>query len=151
MGRNPGPLKVEQQVSTRTARLVLRSRLTRVPIETSNWVNGKEIFYINCSHRRLKAKSYLCVKKSWSGQPSLSRSYSLRSALLPMLFPFSRQRRQQKYVTACVPSIKSHNSHNTFMLFRLLSANVLKDITTPEQQKSYSDSSSTLLEKFPMP
>ena len=97
-GKNPGPLSLKQNTVQKVSRFVLHSRLvgSGSPVMTSEWITGRDIFYINCSRRKWAKDGYLCVKK---GEGS-----------------------QYKYVTACVPSTKSHDNRSCYMLFRLLPA-----------------------------
>ena len=102
-GKNPGPLKMKQNAHHESSRFALHGRLstTFTPSKINKWVDGKEIFYINCSRREWAKDGYICVKKS-----------------------SSRTTNQETFITACVSSTKSHDDRTCFMLFRLLPANL---------------------------
>ena len=101
LGSNPGPLHLQYEVAERKSRLTLQSRLVKEysPVDTRTWTSGGDLFFINCSRRKLKRDGYICVKRT----------------------------RQQRLITACVPSVKSNFEPNTWMLFRLLPASYRDD------------------------
>ena len=69
------------------------------PFGISSWINGEEIFYIQCARRRLKKNGYICVKQiDFEGT--------------------------KKYITACISNLRKHNEKCIFMLFRLLPASI---------------------------
>ena len=106
LGHNPGPLHLHLTAYESNARLTLHSRLVKkyTPIDTSNWVLGREAFFINCARRRLKRDGYVCVKQRQRG-------------------------RQRQLITACVSSKRHHDDRTTWMLFRLLHPSVRNEST----------------------
>ena len=79
------------------SQMALHSRRSKhfQPAKLTEWINEKEVFFVNCKERtrgHLKKNSYLCVKKIEKSE------YSVR----------------------CEPNIRRHDDKNTFMLFRLL-------------------------------
>ena len=97
-GRTRPTKSVRMQMNGKASqsRMALHSRRSKhfQPAKITEWINEKEIFYVNCKERmkgHVKKSSYLCVKKVDS-----------------------------EYTVQCEPSIKRHNDKDTFMLFRLL-------------------------------
>ena len=88
---------------TSNSRLAIHSRTSQHfrPEKLTEWINEKEIFFINCQERSVKRpmdkSSYLCVYK-----------------------PRGVATARNQYVTGCKPNIKSNDKNNTFMLFRLI-------------------------------
>lgn len=110
-GNNPGPLPLKLNAKETKSRLTLHSRMMRSynPVDITPWVNGREIFYINCKHRAVKGDSYLCIKP--------------------------REGSTGEFVTACVRSIKSHDEGTeTYMLFRLLKPGKLRAIENANEE-----------------
>lgn len=117
-GTNAGPLRLKYHVMGKS-RLILESRMgVKGPVSPSTWVSGREVFFINCTRRKLKRDGYICVKRRG-------------------------RRDEDHWITACLPSVRYHNEEDTFMLFRLLPASYreqqspetstrLAEDTTPE-------------------
>ena len=96
-GTNSGPLQLKYHVVGKS-RLILESRMgAGGPVSPSTWVSGHEVFFINCTRRRLKRDGYICVKRQG-------------------------RHNEDRWITACVPSTRLHNEEDIFMLFRLLPA-----------------------------
>ena len=99
LGNNFGPLHLKNHVLESQSRLTLHNRLLKhyTPVDIAPWVDGRDVFFINCARRRAKRDGYICVKLVTSrggGRPELT--------------------------TACVPAKRFHNERDTWMLFRLL-------------------------------
>ena len=96
LGYNGGPLQLHFTASHSSSRLTLHSRLVKqyVPTDISNWVNGKEAFFLNCARRFLKRDGFVCVRRQQRGN-------------------------HRSLTTACVPAKSFHNETSTWMLFRL--------------------------------
>ena len=108
-GRNPGPLYLKSEVHQAHCRLTLHSRLiggNKAPIDTKVWGSGKEQFFINCARRRFKVDGYIAVKQV-SGRRGTRRSL------------------EEIYTTVCVSKETCHNERDTWMLFRLLPAQLI--------------------------
>ena len=100
-GENPGPLQLRYGVNEIHSRMHLISRTVEhfAPFGISSWIDGEEIFYIQCARRRLKKNGYICVKQiDFEGT--------------------------KKYITACISNLREHNDKSIFMLFRLLPASI---------------------------
>ena len=96
-GFNRGPLHLKNNVSS-NSQFLLGSRLKKDElVNTHAWVQGRDMFFINCTRRRGRRDGYLCTR-------------------------LRRRGGQEEWVTACVPSTHFHNEQDTFMLFRLLPA-----------------------------
>ena len=81
-------------------------------IEVSDWVNGSEAYYINCSRRKFARDGYVAVKKVQG-----------------------RAHDRPTYITACFPSIDYHSDdHDVFMLFQLLRPS-LKQLSESRSQQ----------------
>ena len=79
------------------ARMALHSRRHKnfQPVKLTEWINEKEVYFINCRERTLrgiKRGSYLCVKKT----------------------------KKSEYVVECESDVKKNDDRGVFMLFRLL-------------------------------
>ena len=113
-GRNPGPLELKSGVQNSHCRLTLHNCLiggNKAPIDIKVWASGKEEFFINCARRRFKVDGYIAVKRAM-------------------------ERGEERYTTVCVPKETCHNEYDTWMLFRLLPAQlVLSDSQDTETQK----------------
>ena len=97
-GTNFGPLHLDYHVSD-GSRLMLFSRVCQDegPISTQSWVQGCDMFFINCARRTMKKDGYIGMKR--------------------------RQRYgEEEWITACFPRRHDHNDRSVFMLFRLLPA-----------------------------
>ena len=95
-GVNPGSLQLKHYV-LEESRLVLENRIgkDKGPVNTQNWVNGREVFFVRCARQRFKRDGYICVKQQRRGG-------------------------EDEWITACVPFKFLHNEQDIFMLFRLL-------------------------------
>ena len=86
------PLRMRLDGKSTNSRMAIHSRKDRLyhPADLTEWVNEKEIFFINCKERSIAAptSSYLCVYESGE--------------------------------TGCKPTIESHDDKRKFMLFRLI-------------------------------
>ena len=86
------PLRMRLDGKSTNSRLAIHNRKDQHfhPADLTEWVNEKEIFFINCQERSITApiSSYLCVYESGE--------------------------------TGCKPAIKSHDDKRKFMLFRLI-------------------------------
>lgn len=117
-GENPGPLHLQFAVQEKHSRLTLHSRLVKKysPVDTRTWVSGRDLCFINCSHRKWKRDGYICVKLTID------------------------QGQQPRLITACVSSVKKSNERNLCMLFRLLPASYrdvpLKSKVKGEEQEN---------------
>ena len=96
-GRNPGPLRLHYHAQESHSRLILHGRLTKGggTVDLTEWVNGKDIFFMQCAHRFAKRDGFVCVK-AYGHQPNV------------------------RYSTACVARKSDHNDRDTWMLFRLM-------------------------------
>jgi len=58
-GENPGPLHLQFAVQEKHIRLTLHSRLVKKysPVDTRAWVSGRDLCFINCSHRKWKRET----------------------------------------------------------------------------------------------
>ena len=96
-GRNSGPLRLHYHAEESHSRLTLQGRLTKGggAVDLTDWVDGKDVFFINCAQRLMKRDGYVCMK--------------------------AQGRRQNlHYTTACVARKSDHNDCDTWMLFRLI-------------------------------
>ena len=94
-GTNSGPLRLEYHVSGHS-RLLLFERVAdkKGPSSIQTWVQGQDMFFINCARRWMKRDGYIAVK----------------------------QNDEEEWITCCVARRSSHDDTNTFLLFRLLPA-----------------------------
>ena len=69
------------------------------------WIAGEDAFYIACATKKFHHGSYLSIKTS------------TRSDILG----------KHIFMTACVPSIHAHDGDNVFLLFELLTKNVVQN------------------------
>ena len=102
-GTNPGPLQLVYHVSERS-RLLLYGRIAneKGPISPSTWMQGNDMFFINCARRRMKRDGYIAMRRH-------------------------RRNGEIEWVSACFPTRSSHNDRRRFMLFRLLPASLRDD------------------------
>ena len=118
-GKNPGPIQVEMKVEESCARLVLQSRVLtkkhQMVMDTTSWVNGREVYFIRCARRRFKKEGYLCMKF----KPG--------------------QDRVPPYRMKIVPSTDAHNEDNKFMLFRLLPVSLKQQMVPQIEMNNSSD------------
>ena len=114
-GKNPGPIYMEMKVEESCAKLVLQSRVLtkkhQMVMDTTSWVNGRDVYFIRCARRRFKKEGYLCMKF----KPG--------------------QDRAPPYRIKIVPSTDAHNEDNKFMLFRLLPVSV-KQLMMPQIERN---------------
>ena len=118
-GKNPGPIQVEMKVEESCARLVLQSRILtkkhQMVMDTTSWVNGREVYFIRCARRRFKKEGYLCMKFK-PGQDHVP-----------------------PYRMKIVPSTDAHNDENKFMLFRLLPVSLKQQMLPQIEMNDSSD------------
>jgi hypothetical protein len=93
------------------ARMALHSRRHKTfqPVNLTEWINEKEVYFINCREpalRGLKRSSYLCVKKK------SKTSKECKSDV--------KKEMTSEYVVECESDIKKNDDRGVFMLFRLL-------------------------------
>ena len=96
VSNNQGP-KMVMSGKADKARMALHSRRHKhfQPVNLTEWINEKEVYFINCREpamKGIKKGSYLCVKKT----------------------------KKSEYVVQCEPDIKKNDDRSVFMLFRLL-------------------------------
>ena len=91
-GTNSGPLRFVYHVSERS-RLLLFGRVDNGegPISTTTWTQGDDMFFINCTRRRMKREGYIGMHLH-----------------------------RREWVSGCFARRSTHNERDTFMLFRLL-------------------------------
>ena len=102
MGKSPGPLALRLDAKSRDTKMTLHSRRETGPgpVDTKDWLNSRDIFYISCKQRTFWSNSYICVKR------------------MPRNSPVAAE-----YTTYCVPDIDKHNeAKEHYMLFRLIRA-----------------------------
>lgn len=103
MGKFSGPLTLRLDATDVHTKMTLHSRRERHsdPVDTREWLNSRDIFYISCRQRFFLRDSYICVKRT-------PRSFHMA----------------EEYITYCVPSLRKHDeSRQHYMLFRLIRAN----------------------------
>ena len=113
-GNNHGPITMEMKIEETCARLALQSRIAskkrhHMVVDTSSWVNGREIYFIRCARRHFKKEGFLCMKYK------------------------PKQDGVSPYRLNIVPSTEKHDE-NHFMLFRLLPLS-LKQQPEPETKE----------------
>ena len=116
LGQNSGPLHLKNHVLATESRLTLHSRLLKDynPVDIAPWVDGRDVFFINCARRKAKLDGYICVKLvTRGGRPELR--------------------------TSCVTSKRSHNERNIWMLFRLLPISLRDKPTVPTGKRNEPD------------
>ena len=93
------------------ARMALHSRRHKnfQPVNLTEWINEKEVYFINCREPALrgliKRGSYLCIKKKKASKESESDA---------------KKAKAHKYIVECESDIKKNDDQGVFMLFRLL-------------------------------
>ena len=142
-GISDGPLELKLNAKESKSMLVLHDRRSKHlhPAELTDWINGKEIFYINCKHRSFKKDSYICVTAT--NPAMVERQISITSEVDTVegegevsAAEISKKRSTgagsvatvgsggkgvlHGYTTCCKPSISAHDDRSTFMLFRLI-------------------------------
>ena len=140
-GMSDAPLELKLNAKESKSLLVLHDRRSKHlhPVELTDWINGKEVFYINCKHRSFKKDSYITVKArhvsraespleggqiaepttggTVEGEPdAVDNAASSRKVSTGTM----GAGKTYQYTTCCRPSISSHDDHTTFMLFRLI-------------------------------
>lgn len=101
-GKFSGPLTLQLNATDIYSKMTLHSRRERHsdPVDTKDWLNSQDIFYISCKRRFFLSDSYICVKR------------------MPQTSALT-----EEYTTYCVPTIRKHNnSRQRYMLFRLIRA-----------------------------
>ena len=118
-GQNAGPLHLKNHALDSQSRLTLQSRLVKkyTPLDIGPWVNGSDVFFINCSRRAARLDGYICVKLVTRG-------------------------RTPELITACVSSKNKHNERNTWMLFRLLPLSLRDTPSVPPSKHKEPDAMS---------
>lgn len=139
-GISDGPLELKLNAKESKSRLVLHDRRSKYlhPAELTDWINGKEIYYINCKHRSFKKDSYICVTTANPAlverQASMSSEVDTVEGEGEVSAAESSKKRStgasggatagaaagRNYTTCCKPSISAHDDRTTFMLFRLI-------------------------------
>ena len=99
-GTNPGPLQLRYHVSCRS-QLLLFGRVSNEngPVSPQRWLQGHDMFFINCARRRCKKDGYIAMRQR-------------------------HRHGQAEWITSCLPRREDHNDFSIFMLFRLLPASV---------------------------
>ena len=116
MGKFRGPLSLRLDATDVHTKMTLHSRRERHsdPVDTRDWLNSRDIFYISCKQRFFLRDSYICVKRT----PRISRLVD-------------------EYITYCVPSVRKHDeSRQHYMLFRLIRATKRQVPQTKEKKDS---------------
>ena len=148
-----GPLELKLNAKESKSRLVLHDRRSKhfQPVELTDWVNGKEIFYINCKHRSFKKDSYICVTAKRGGAGTVEGGGGETTTIGhdtaegggEMSTAANDKEKTASavdrgggkvdggtieagkaccYMTCCKPNISAHDDCMTFMLFRLIRA-----------------------------
>lgn len=135
-GISNDPLELKLNAKESKSLLTLQDRRSRhlYPVELTDWINGKEIFYINCKHRAFKSDSYIAVTATAAGgergrtiargdllegeEADLTDNAVISSGKVSGGGLSDGSKRH--YTTCCRPSVASHDDHGTFMLFRLI-------------------------------
>ena len=118
LGNNFGPLHLKNHMLQSQSRLALHNRLLKHnnPVDITPWVDGRDAFFINCARRMAKRDGYICVKLVTTrrgGRPELR--------------------------TGCVPTKRSHNERDTWMLFRLLPVSLRDKPAVPAGDRNEPD------------
>lgn len=142
-GISDGPLELKLNAKESKSMLTLQDRRSKYlrPAELTDWINEKEIYYINCKHRTFKKDSYICVAATTrqartsgeidtvegEGEVSAAETSKKRSAgassgdgAATSTTGAVARRKAYSYTTCCKPSISAHDDCSTFMLFRLI-------------------------------
>lgn len=140
-GISDGPLELKLNAKESKSMLMLQDRRSKHlrPAELNDWINGKEIFYINCKHRSFKKDSYICVTATNPSRQGASMSSEVDTiegeggvsadesskkrntgASGGATVGAAARRKAYSYTTCCKPNISAHNDRTTFMLFRLI-------------------------------
>lgn len=137
-GISDGPLELKLNAKESKSMLTLQDRRSKYlrPAELTDWINEKEIYYINCKHRTFKKDSYICVAATTrqprtsgeidtvegEGEVSAAETYKKRSAGASSggAGTSTTGAVAHSYTTCCKPSISAHDDCSTFMLFRLI-------------------------------
>ena len=147
LGKKRQPLQMQVNGKASQCRMALRRRRSKhfQPADLTEWVNEKDVFFINCQERSLKKlrNSYLCVYTSNeqntdtdSSPISLKTNHEVN--VEPDSGPIPQEINEQNsdtdpsssstdklppltiYTTGCEPDISVHSTEGRFMLFRLL-------------------------------
>ena len=101
-GKSSTPPKMLVNPDYKCSRMLLKKRVGRnLPTDTTQWLQGKDAYYISCVHS--PRSGYLCVKKKTTRR----REHN------------STDRGTTSYEVCVVPSLKLHDDSKVFMLFRL--------------------------------
>lgn len=141
-GVSDGPLELKLNAKESKSMLVLHDRRSKHlhPAELTDWINGKEIFYINCKHRSFKKDSYISVAATnttvaetqirltddevdtveGEGEMSTANDSTRKRSTGSGVASAGTGGKVNGYTTCCKPSISAHDDRNTFMLFRLI-------------------------------
>ena len=142
-GVSDGPLELKLNAKESKSMLILHDRRSKHlhPAELTDWINGKEIFYINCKHRSIKKDSYICVAATnaavaetqvsftdddvdaveGEGEVSSTKDSTRKRSTGSGAAPTGTGGgKVNGYTTCCKPSISAHDDRSTFMLFRLI-------------------------------
>ena len=133
-GISNNPLDLKLNAKESKSMLVLQDRRSKHlhPVDLTDWINGKEIYYINCKHRSFKKDSYICVtadRHSGSttqmddvdGEGEVSNGASQNeTSRAAAVADSGRSGDRHRYSTCCKSSVSAHDDHSNFMLFRLI-------------------------------
>lgn len=129
-GISNGSLELKLNAKESKSMLVLHDRRSKhyQPVDLTDWINGKEIFYINCKHRSFKKDSYICVTavtaqadtKMEAGKAVDGEVEVVRNGVKDGAATSGGGETQHRFTTCCKPNISSHDDRSTFMLFRLI-------------------------------
>ena len=101
-GKSSSPPKMLANPDYKCSRMLLKKRVGRsVPTDTTQWLQGKDAYYISCV--RSPRSGYLCVKMKTTCRRQRN----------------STDRGTTSYDVCVVPSLKLHDDSKVFMLFRL--------------------------------
>ena len=119
LGRNDGPLQLKHNITEKHGRFSLHSRLVQHhagPIELRDWVNGNDLFFVNCTRRTARIDGFLAMKRIRQTRGGGAN--------------------QPEFISVCVPSTKYNNERNIFMLFQLTSPRSTSHAVSEEDIKS---------------
>ena len=126
------PLELKLNAKESKSMLVLHDRRSKHlhPVDLTDWINGKEIFYINCKHRAFKKDSYLSVTRHPSAEsgPAVEGGETVEGEVAEdgrngaKISTTGEKKSHDLYTTCCRPNISAHDDRNTLMLFRLIKA-----------------------------
>ena len=119
LGRCDGPLEVSAGAYRNQVRFSLhnsaakKSAALRTSVDTGKWAQG-EGFFINCARRVFKLDGYIAMTKAEDPGSTNKAGNGTNMEMTEI------QKAGPQYSTACLTSIKNHNSKGTWMVFRLL-------------------------------